>query len=83
MDLVYEQVAADLERRIRAGEWPHGGRLPQRGELAAEYGAAVTTIRRAQEVLEGRGLLRVVHGKGTFVTLGGGTAGAHDDDRGR
>lgn len=69
MDYVYAQIAADLERRIRAGEWAFGDRLPPREQLAAEYGAAVMTVRRAQRELTDRGLIRVVIGKGAYVTL--------------
>jgi len=68
MEYVYAQIAADLERRIRAGEWGHGDRLPAREQLAAEYGAAVMSVRRAQRELAGRGVIRVVVGKGAYVT---------------
>ena len=64
------QVADDLARRIAAGEWGHGDRLPSREQLAAEYGAAQMTIRRAQRELAGRGLIRVVQGKGAYATPG-------------
>lgn len=76
MDLVYVRIADDIERQIRAGRWKHGDRLPSRADLAEHYGAAQMTVRRAQEELTARGLLRVVHGKGAFVDLGG-TPGAH------
>ena len=69
------QVADDIERRIRAGEYTHGARLPGRDDLAAGYGVAVMTIRRAQTELESRGLVRVVTGKGTYVTLPGHSEG--------
>jgi GntR family transcriptional regulator len=69
MDYVYAQIAADLERRIRAGEWAYGDRLPAREALAAEYGAAVMTVRRAQRDLAERGIIRIVVGKGAYVTL--------------
>jgi GntR family transcriptional regulator len=84
MELVYVQIADDIERRVAAGEWGHGDRLPSREQLAAEYGAAVMTVRRAQRELAERGLIRVVRGKGAYVDLSGGTPGAHDtDDRPR
>lgn len=68
MEYVYAQIAGDLERRIRAGEWAHGDRLPAREQLAGEYGAAVMSVRRAQRELAERGLIRVVVGKGAYVT---------------
>jgi DNA-binding GntR family transcriptional regulator len=67
MDYVYAQIADDLERRIRAGEWSPGDRLPAREALAAHYGAAVMSVRRAQRELAERGIIRVVVGKGAYV----------------
>ena len=78
MDLVYVKIADDIEARIRRGEWQHGDRLPNREELAREYGAAVMSVRRAQAELVTRGLVRVVQGKGAFVDLGG-THLSHDE----
>jgi GntR family transcriptional regulator len=79
MDLVYVRIADDIERQVRAGRWQHGDRLPSRADLAEHYGAAQMTVRRAQEELVQRGLIRVVHGKGAYVTLRGGTPGAHEE----
>lgn len=64
----YAQVAADLERRIRGGEWRFDARLPSRDDLAAEYGVAERTIRRALQVLEADGLVTVVPAKGVYVS---------------
>ncbi len=65
---VYVQVADDIERRIRAGEWARNERLPGRERMAARYGVADRTVRRAMEELEARGMVTVVPDKGTFVT---------------
>lgn len=62
----YAQVADDVARRIRAGEITR--KLPAERALAEEYGVAYTTIRRAMEVLRDRGLIRTIHGRGTFVS---------------
>lgn len=80
MDLVYMQIADDIEGQIRRGELHHGDRLPSRADLALHYGAAVMSVRRAQQELIERGVLRVVQGKGAYVLRG--TSGAHDDDNG-
>jgi GntR family transcriptional regulator len=63
--LAYIQVANDIADRIARAEL--AGRLPAERELAAEYGVAYGTIRRAMEVLRERGLVESVHGRGTFV----------------
>jgi GntR family transcriptional regulator len=61
----YVQVADDIARRINAGEIT--AKLPSERSLAEEYGVAYTTVRRAMEVLRERGVIRTVHGRGTFV----------------
>lgn len=64
---VYAQLADDIERRIRAGEWARDEKLPGRERLADEYRVADRTVRRAMQELEERGLVVVVPDKGTFV----------------
>jgi DNA-binding GntR family transcriptional regulator len=65
-DYAYVQVANDVERRINAGEIT--GKLPSERSLAEEYEVAYTTVRHAMELLRDRGLIRTVHGRGTFVS---------------
>jgi GntR family transcriptional regulator len=66
-ELAYLQVANDIAARIERGALKSGDRLQPERELAADYGVSYDTIRRAAEVLRERGLIRTVHGKGTFV----------------
>jgi DNA-binding GntR family transcriptional regulator len=66
--LVYEVVAERIGRRIASGELAPGMPLPSEPDLAEWYGVSRASVRRAREVLEGRGLVRVVPGKGTYVT---------------
>jgi GntR family transcriptional regulator len=66
-ELAYMQVADDIAGRIERRELRQGDRLPPERELAGDYGVSYDTIRRAAEVLRERGLIRTVHGKGTFV----------------
>lgn len=63
----YLRVAADLRRRIEAGELTPGAQLPARHELAAEYGVAQGVIREATRLLAGEGLLDSRPGAGMFV----------------
>lgn len=67
--LVYVQVADLIAARIASGELAPGSRLPAERDLAAEYGVAYDTIRRAAAVLRERGLIETVHGRGTFVAV--------------
>jgi DNA-binding GntR family transcriptional regulator len=62
-----ESVAADMRRRIAAGEWAVDDPLPPVGDLAAHYGVSRSTVTRAMRVLAGEGLVRIVSRWGTFV----------------
>jgi DNA-binding GntR family transcriptional regulator len=67
-DPVYRQVAAFIVGRIQAGEWPLGARLPSEPVLAEAYQVNRDTVRRALKFLALTGRVRVVRGKGTYVT---------------
>jgi GntR family transcriptional regulator len=62
----YEAVAADLRRRIEAGEWQTDEALPTNAALAEEYGVSQATITRAMRQLAAEGLIRTVARWGTF-----------------
>lgn len=65
-EFVYRQAADHLERWIRAELRP-GAKLPPERELAADLGVAYNTVRLAMGVLRERGVIRTLHGRGTFV----------------
>ncbi|MEW2548876.1 GntR family transcriptional regulator [Streptomyces sp. NPDC047002] len=60
-------IADDLRRRIAAGTWAIGDRLPAEQELAACYRVSTPTLRTALEVLQSEGLVEKRHGAGNFV----------------
>lgn len=66
----YARVADHLAARIEAGELAPGARLPSERDLAAEYGVALGTARRAIVELRDRGLVVTLPAKGTFVAEG-------------
>lgn len=66
-DLAYMQVVDDISGRISGGDLAPGARLLSERALADHYGVSYGTVRRAMEVLRERGLVRTVHGRGTFV----------------
>ncbi|MBE1531143.1 GntR family transcriptional regulator [Actinomadura algeriensis] len=66
-EYVYVQVANHIAARIKAGDLMPGARLPAERDLAAEYGVAYLTVRRAAQELRERGLIITVMGRGTFV----------------
>ena len=71
---LYEQVRARLIEGISALEWRAGEAIPTEGELAAGFGVAIGTVRKAVDSLVAEQALVRRQGRGTFVT-------AHDGRR--
>jgi GntR family transcriptional regulator len=61
-----ETVAADLRRRIAAGEWQADEALPTTAALAEHYGVSRATVTRVLRALAAEGLVRTVPRWGTF-----------------
>lgn len=72
---LYVQLASLLRRNIRERTWQSGQKLPSLEALADEFAVSLATVRQAVLLLEEEGLLRRIHGKGTYVTY---TAGVRD-----
>ena len=65
---IWPQLSQQLARRILAGEYPPGSRLPPVRELAAEAGVNPNTMQRALAQLEQDGLARADRTAGRQVT---------------
>ena len=65
---IWPQLAQQLARRIIAGVYPPGSRLPSVRELAAEAGVNPNTMQRALAQLEQEGLARADRTAGRLVT---------------
>jgi GntR family transcriptional regulator len=64
---LWRMIRDSLEAALAAGEYPAGTPLPSEAKLAARYGCAIGTVRRAvDELVAARALVRR-QGKGTFV----------------
>jgi GntR family transcriptional regulator, trehalose operon transcriptional repressor len=63
----YGTIYDELVRRIESGELADGARVPSETELMAAYEASRGTVRRAVEMLQERGYVQKMHGKGVFV----------------
>lgn len=61
------EVATDLERRIRDGEFPPYAHLPALAALAEQYSTAENTAATAVKILARRGLVTSVRSFGTIV----------------
>lgn len=63
----HRRIAADIRRRIAAGEWRPGQPLPSRAELAAELGVHPQTVRLAYVLLRRTGVLEGEERKAVYV----------------
>lgn len=64
---IYRQIKRIIERRINSGEWSAGQKLPSENDLVAALDVSRMTINRALRELTQAGLVRRVHGLGSFV----------------
>jgi DNA-binding transcriptional MocR family regulator len=64
-----DQLVAALSEDIAAGRLEAGDRLPAHRDLAWRLGIGLGTVTKAYGLLERRGLLRSVKGRGTFVAV--------------
>ncbi|WP_018291118.1 FadR/GntR family transcriptional regulator [Verrucomicrobium sp. 3C] len=66
-----KRIAVEIERSLRerlaSGEWASGGRLPSERELAAHYGAARNTVRKALGALAREGRISRRVGRGILL----------------
>ena len=65
----YVQISEAIARRITAGQWLDGERLPPERTMAAEFGVAVGTLRKALSRLQDQKLLRRVQGSGNYINI--------------
>ncbi len=63
-----DQVADELEKAIHTQRYPPGYQLPSIEALAADMEVGRSTIREALRMLQTKGLVEVVHGRGTFIS---------------
>jgi GntR family transcriptional regulator, histidine utilization repressor len=64
---LYKQIRHDIERRILAGEWPPGHRIPFEHQLMARYGCSRMTVNKALSELAQADLIERRRRAGTFV----------------
>jgi len=64
---IYAQIKKIIQQRISSGEWPAGQKLPSENDLVAALDVSRMTINRALRELTHEGLIRRVHGIGSFV----------------
>jgi DNA-binding GntR family transcriptional regulator len=66
---LYQQLEERLEKSIRDGFYKEKEKIPSENRLCKKYEISRITVRQALFLLEQKGLVYTVHGKGTFVKL--------------
>lgn len=66
----YIHLQEKLKRKIIRGELTEGARLPSQREMMKAENVSYATVMRVFQELEAQGLIRRIHGKGTFVAEG-------------
>ena len=64
---IYQQIKDAIKQKIACGEWRPGQLIPSENQLVNSLGISRMTINRPFRELTSEGLLRRVHGLGTFV----------------
>ncbi|MDR3038876.1 MAG: GntR family transcriptional regulator [Candidatus Adiutrix sp.] len=63
----YLQLAGLIKYKIAHGEYSPGSKIPAESVISRTYGVAVMTVRQAISLLAEQGLVKRVHGRGTFI----------------
>lgn len=63
----FEKIYLDIEKKIKAGDYPIGSLIPSEHELAKMYDVSRETIRKAQKLLLENGFIQKKQGRGSIV----------------
>lgn len=63
----YARLAGIIKNMIASGGYPPGTKIPSELTISRTYGLSPMTVRQAVGILVEQGLLRRVHGSGTYV----------------
>ncbi len=67
-DRLGSALVVQLVDDIVGGVYAPGATLPTEGDLGAKFGVSRTVVRESVKLLQDKGLIRIVQGKGTLVT---------------
>ncbi|TCI22929.1 GntR family transcriptional regulator [Exiguobacterium sp. SL-9] len=65
--LKYQQIAAEIEQYINQHDLKQGDKLPVLEQLMSQYGVSKSTVTKALELLERKGIIFQLRGSGIFV----------------
>lgn len=63
-----EMLVKQILDSLKNGELAPGSRLPSQRELASTFEVGLSSVREAVKILTAMGYLRVIQGKGTFIS---------------
>lgn len=63
----YEQIYTLILKQMEEGTIKEGDKLPSESELMRKYGVSRGTVRKAIDILQERGYVQKIHGKGIFA----------------
>lgn len=66
---IYEQIVDGITKQIISGELTSGESLPSVRVMANTLKISSLTVKKAYDVLEQRGLITTIHGKGSYVSI--------------
>ncbi|MFD4819846.1 FadR/GntR family transcriptional regulator [Peribacillus butanolivorans] len=67
-NLLYFEVAQEIESKINAGIYEEGEKLPSERELTQAHNVSRNVIRQALTILREKGLITIKPGKGAYIT---------------
>lgn len=68
-DLLYTSISNEIETKIKTGIYSENEKLPSERILAENYGVSRTVIREALKVLNEKGLVKILTGRGNFISM--------------
>ncbi|CAM4023979.1 GntR family transcriptional regulator [Kibdelosporangium persicum] len=63
----YMEIAGEIRKKIKTGEWPPGHEVPSAATLCDQYGVSMSVAKHALNLLKSGGHVYGVFGVGTFV----------------
>lgn len=63
----YRQIADDIRKRIRSGNYPQGEKIPSENDFVKEFKVSKHTVLKAFSELINEGMIRREQGRGTFA----------------
>lgn len=68
-NLLYSTIINEIESKIKAGTLTENERLPSERLMAENFGVSRTVIREALKILQEKGFVKMITGRGNFITI--------------